>query len=410
MRLHSVLLRLSALGLLSAGRAEAQHEHASVAWSAHARGDLLVTRTAPAFDGETFTEGYLTLPTLMIRGRARDGRLQARITLSAERWTLDRGELTAGIWGEGYLDRRHPHTPLHELVGVIQERADAPRWSLALGKGFVAFGTDDPMTRPFTKFPANHHLAQLLERVVLTAGVRRGPVAVELSSFNGDEPASVRDQPNLERFADSWASRVTWHGPRRLEWQGSFADVGSPEDDAGFGARQHKWSSSVRLTSASSRRYLLAEWARTDLIDRGSAAFQWESLLAEASISPGPLTVALRAERTHRPEEERLRDPFRAPYPHREPSYLGLTRWDILSLHLRWDAAIMGPVAVRPFAEITRADARAERRPSLFEPELFYGSPRQWHLSLGLRLASKGASHQMGRYGISERSESHHAR
>lgn len=405
MLLRSVALLLCTLGLLAASRLHAQHQHVTSGWEAHLRGDLLLTRTAPAFDGETFTEGYLTLPTLMIRGGAREGRLQARITVSGERWTLDRGELTAGIWGEGYVDRRHPHTPLHELIGVWQQRARAPSWSVALGKGFVAFGTDDPMTRPFTKFPANHHLAQLLERAVLTAGARRGSLIAELSAFNGDEPASARDHPNLERFGDSWAARLTIRGPHRIDWQGSFADVHSPEDDAGFGARQHKWSSSARFNTRDRHTYLLAEWARTDLIDRGATAFQWESLLAEGSRTQGPLTVALRAERTHRPEEERLRDPFRTPYPHREPSYLGLTRWDILSLNVRWDAPTAGPVVLRPFVEVARARPRAERRPSLFEPTPFYGGAQQWHLSLGVRLTSKREMHQMGRYGVGERSE-----
>jgi len=51
--------------------------------------------------------------------------------------------------------------------------------SLAAGKGFVPFGTDDPMTRPFAAYPVNHHLAQILERYVAIAAVSAGPVIVE---------------------------------------------------------------------------------------------------------------------------------------------------------------------------------------------------------------------------------------
>lgn len=80
---------------------------------------------------------------------------------------------------------------------------------LAAGKGFVPFGTDDPMSRPVVRFPVNHHLSQVLERAVALAGVRAGPVTVEGSLFNGDEPASPGSWPAWDRFGDSWAARLT---------------------------------------------------------------------------------------------------------------------------------------------------------------------------------------------------------
>ena len=40
--------------------------------------------------------------------------------LNLEGLTLSRGELDLGEWGEGFVDRRHPHTYLHELMAGVQ--------------------------------------------------------------------------------------------------------------------------------------------------------------------------------------------------------------------------------------------------------------------------------------------------
>ena len=83
-------------------------------------------------------------------------------------------------WGEGFIDRRHPHTYLHELMfsfdDLLGKVDGAARLSLAAGKGFAPFGTDDPMVRPVLRYPVNHHLAQILERAVAILGVSSGPV------------------------------------------------------------------------------------------------------------------------------------------------------------------------------------------------------------------------------------------
>ena len=52
------------------------------------------------------------------------------------------------------------------------------------------------MMRPFAAYPVNHHLAQILERYVVTAAVRRGALTVEAALFNGDEPASPGAPPD----------------------------------------------------------------------------------------------------------------------------------------------------------------------------------------------------------------------
>src|SRR5512146_32968 len=143
------------------------------------QGILELTRVSPAHSGMSYTEGYLTEPAIMVHARPFGGHLEGTGTLDLEGLTLTRGELTPGAWGEGYVDRRHPHTYVHELMasGVV-----GSRWagSVSAGKGFAPFGTDDPMVRPFVKYPVNHHLSQILERAVVVAGVRAGPALLEV--------------------------------------------------------------------------------------------------------------------------------------------------------------------------------------------------------------------------------------
>src|SRR5690606_36217081 len=105
---------------------------------------------------------------------------------------LPDGELTPGAWGEGYVDRRHSHTTVHELLltarDVLGEWDGPGELGLFIGKGFAPFGTDDPMSRPFQAFPVNHHLAQILERAVGGVQYRLHPVTIEAALHNGDEP------------------------------------------------------------------------------------------------------------------------------------------------------------------------------------------------------------------------------
>ena len=42
--------------------------------------------------------------------------------------TLEGGELTPGAWGEGFVDRRHPHTYVHELLADRGGRAPGGGW------------------------------------------------------------------------------------------------------------------------------------------------------------------------------------------------------------------------------------------------------------------------------------------
>ncbi|MEW5930734.1 MAG: hypothetical protein AB1941_25010 [Gemmatimonadota bacterium] len=227
----------------------------AVRWSLGAQAIPLLTRADPAVDGDALTEAYLTQPNLMGHLSLWGGRAEATATLNLEGLTLRRGELNAGIWGEGYVDRRHPHTYLHEAMAVLRPLGTgrAVDVSLAAGKGFAPFGTDDPMSRPFVKFPANHHLSQVLERAVAVAAVRGGPLLLEGALFNGDEPQGPDDLPQWDRFGDSWSVRATLLPLHGLEASASHARLESPEHPLGGVLDQRKWSAAAARGRASTR-------------------------------------------------------------------------------------------------------------------------------------------------------------
>ena len=391
---------LASLLLLCAGSAAAQgHEPDRLRpWEVGAQAIGLVTHATPALDGESMTEGYLTQPAVMGHVSFWDGHLTASAMLNLEGWTLRRGELNAGIWGEGYIDRRHPHTFLHELVVTGQGRLLGVDVSATAGKGFVPFGTDDPMVRPFVKYPVNHHLAQILERGVLVAAARRGPVLFEAGIFNGDEPSKPEDFVNWERFGDSWSTRATLLPIPGAEISASYASVASPEFPAGSGLNHRKRSVAARWEGR--RIYALAEWARTDEYIEGERSASFRSVLGEAALVLRGTELAVRYERTVRPEEERTTDPFRSPRPHGDIHYLGATRWNIVTAAVVGGTPSSWPVQVRPFAEVAYARATETLGSLVFDPEEFYGSDRMWSLSAGVRVAAGSLHSRMGRYGV----------
>lgn len=402
----------AALALACAPAAGAQ-EHAAhgaaepepaVRWSLGAQAIPLVTRADPAVGGEARTEAYLTQPNLMGHLSLAGGRLELAATLNLEGATLRRGELNAGIWGEGYVDRRHPHTYLHELVATLRpfgpgRPLDA---SLSAGKGFVPFGTDDPMSRPFVKYPANHHLAQVLERLVAVAAVRGGPLLLEGALFNGDEPEGPADGPAWGRFGDSWAVRGTLLPAAGVEASASHARLESPEHPLGGVLDHRKWSAALRWERSGgpeAREYALAEWARTDEYDGFNRAFSFPTLLAEGAVRRRGVELAARWERTDRPEGERLLDPFRAPVPHHDLSILGITRWSTLTLGASAGASPLPGLRLRPFLEAQVLHAREKDPASVFDPRAFYGAERMWSLSAGARVEAGSPHARMGRYG-----------
>ncbi len=386
----------------------AQHEaHAPHAapdstrrWSAGAMAVTLVTRARPAAFGRTVTEGYLSQPMLFGNVQLAGGHLSALATLNLEGATLDRGEINLGGYGEGYIDRRHPHTYLHEAMIGVTGGAGGVRASLFGGKGFVPFGTDDPMVRPFVKYPVNHHHAQLMERVELVGALQASRAALEVARFNGDEPEGPADWPNGGRAFDSWATRFTVGAPGGVELSGSAAHVRSPEFATGEGLDQRKASASLRIVRPGGTwRYAFAEWARTREGSAHARHFEFSSLLAESALQFGGVQLAARLERTERPEEDRLDDPYRSVRPLLDFNILGRTRWDIATINVSLPGVRARWAYLAPFVEAALLRPRALNHPTPMDPLVFYDASRLWMLSGGVRLHAGAMRPRFGRYG-----------
>ncbi|HEV7365315.1 MAG TPA: hypothetical protein VGN76_05680 [Gemmatimonadales bacterium] len=366
-----------------------------------ANGIPAYTLVDPVPGGNSLGEIRLVQPTVMAHAGAFSNRLRLVATLNLEGLTIPDGELALGDWGEGFMDRRHPHTYAHELVLTYAESLGrSVRASLSAGKGFVPFGTDDPMVRPIFRYPVNHHLAQILERAVAIVGVRSGPLLVEGGLFNGDEPERPEQWPLISRFGDSWSARVTLLPIRQLELQGSHAEVHSPEHRPGSGTDQDKWSLSARWEGAVQRHpvYGLLEWARTS---EANGFFVFRSVLAEGAWTWGRSRLHYRFECTDRPEEERTLSPFRSLRPHLENSILGETRWTIHTAGYGYQLQPFEPVSAFPFVELSYGRI-ATVEGGLFDPASFYGKTSFWSVSIGVRLNLGMRLHRMGRYGVAQ--------
>jgi hypothetical protein len=357
----------------------------------------------PVPGGGSLDEIRLVQPVIHLHaGMLRHLRLMAMLNL--EGLTIPEGELAPGDWGEGFVDRRHPHTYAHELILSADDllgRLDGEaRASVSIGKGFAPFGTDDPMVRPFVRYPVNHHLSQILERAVAIAAARVPGLVGEVGVFNGDEPERPGQWPRLSgRFGDSWSARLTVLPLEGLELQGSHAHVHSPEHRPGAGTDQSKWSLSARWSGPMGGKplYAMMEWARTS---EAGGFFVFSTLLAEGAWSLGRHRLQYRIERTERPEEERISS-FRALRPHLENSVLGKSRWTVQTAGYEFDALHAGRLEVRPMVEISYGGI-AKVGGGLFDVDQVYRDDRFWSLTMGLRLGLGHPLSRMGRYGALE--------
>lgn len=360
---------------------------------------MAYTRSDLVPGGGSLGELRIVQPVLMGEASWR-GRVGVRATLNFEGVTLPDGELSPGAWGEGFVDRRHPHTYIHELVVTAIDpvgRVDGVRTSVAAGKGFVPFGTDDPMTRPALRYPVNHHLAQILERAIVVAAARTRHVGFEAALFNGDEPERPGQWPRLARFGDSWSARLSARPIAALEAQVSHAAVRSPEHRGGAGIDQRKWSASARFDGqvGSDPVYGLVEWARTS---EAEGFFVFRSLLAEGAWTTGPHRLHYRFEWTERPEEARTADPFRSVRPHLENAILGVTRWTVHTAGYTFEGQALGPLTVAPLVEVSAGRVRSSA-PGVLDPARFYEGSSFWAFTAGVRLRWGEPMHRMGRYG-----------
>ena len=264
------------------------------------------------------------------------------------------------------------------------------------------------MTRPFVSYPVDHHLAQIIERLMLVAAGRAGPMAIEAATFGGDEPVDPWTLPLTRRMGDSWSLRATLTNESlplmlgRAELTASYANVKSPEYREGQGLDQRKAHVGLRFenTDDTFTRYALLELARTTDVDRGRDLYTFDAALAEAALCRGAAGVALRWERSDRPEEERLLDLFRAARPATDVSILGVTRWTTLTGAVSLAARSAYAMHVAPFVEVARVTANRTSA-AVFDPVRVYGSTGMWRVAAGIRVAAGRAAHRrMGRYGV----------
>jgi len=360
----------------------------------------MYTYADPIPRGGSLGEIRLVQPTLMAHGGAWGNRLGLLATFNFEGLTIPDGELALGDWGEGFMDRRHPHTYVHEVVLSVRQPLGFGVVSLSAGKGFAPFGTDDPMARPVLRYPVNHHLAQILERAVAILGVRAGPFLFEGGLFNGDEPDRPGRWPRVSRFGDSWSVRLTGYPVQHLELEGSHAEVNSPEHRPGFGIDQSKWSLAARWSGSVGKfpTYGMLEWARTS---EAQGFLVLNSLLGEGAWTAGHHRLHYRFERTERPEEERTLSPFRSQRPHLENSILGTTRWTIHTAGYAFRLNPLDAVEALPFVELSYGRITAFGG-GLIDPESFYGKTSFWSAAVGARLTLGLPIHRMGRYGVAQ--------
>jgi hypothetical protein len=173
---------------------------------------------------------------------------------------------------------------------------------------------------------------------------------------------------------------------------------------AGGGHDDRKWSVSARYAGClpgsadRARLYALAEWKRSTEVAWSTDIFSFGSVLAEAMVDVRGWRPALRLERSERPEEQRLFDPFRSAWPRMGAHGLGLTRWTIAAARVERSLST-GAFSVAPFLEVSAADVR-ETAGGAFQPEVFYGSSTITTLNAGARLQLGAHRARMGRYGV----------
>lgn len=357
------------------------------------------TSVDPVPGGSGLDEFRVTQAMLMLHAGIFNDRLRLTGTFNAEGWTMPEGELGIGVWGEGFYDRRHPHTYVQELMLIGDQPLGRDfRVSISGGKGFAPYGSDDPMNRPTVIFPVNHHWGQILERAVLIGGVTWQVLTLEAGLFNGDEPEYPSQWPSIDRFGDSWSARLTIRPLAGLEFQGSHAVVKSPENRPGAGLENSKWSVSGRADRRlwSGQGYLFGEWAEND---EASGTFVWRSFLFEGAWSRGGHRPYYRYENTDRPEETRTSDQFHAPRPIFENSIVGTTRWSINTLGYGYRLGHPDGFTVQPMLEVSNAFVQAVGG-GIFDPQVFYGGQVFWSVTAAVRIGWRMAGHRMGRYGV----------
>ena len=347
---------------------------------------------------------YITQPALMINLESPRSDVSLRTTLNFEGVTQPGGELAFGAWGEGFIDKRHPHTFLHEaMLSANLWADDGGGFSISAGKGFAPYGTDDPMSRPVIKYPTNHHLSQILERWTLNAVYTTPLWAFELGMFGGNEPSGPWDFSNIEGFGNSWSARVSRHfgvGSMHIwTWEvaASFARVKEQHDSPAPDRVTRLFNGMLRHESGYGlgHLYALIEGSWSDP-DHGAGVF---SVLGEASLHRGIHKPYARVEYASRPEYARNGAPdtrgfFR--YDH-DAEPIGATRWLSLVAGYGISASPL-PYSARPYLEAQWHTVSADR--GSITAESLFGRSSFFSLSAGVRVFLGGDPMRMGSYGV----------
>lgn len=348
------------------------------------------------------TGWYLTQPAIMGNLEGPGRRIVLHATLNFEGMLQDRGELSFGGWGEGYIDKRHPHTFLHEaMLSYNLFDVGGSQLSISGGKGFAPFGTADPMSRPGLKYPTNHHLSQILERWTVNAAWVKDRWSVEVGVFGGDEPEGPYDFSNIKSFGDSWAARVARRWGRgsgsESEWQAS-ASIASVTEIAHTTAEETTWlwNAALRpsLTFGEAHVYALVEASASYLTDHTD----FFSVLAEARYDHNGHQPYMRVEYASRPEYDREATSgsgFFRYHDHEDP--IGSTRWLITTAAYAYEVTGW-PLSIRPFVEAQYHQVRGDRGP--VSATDLYGTTSFWALSFGARIFLNGGPMKMGTYGV----------
>ena len=345
---------------------------------------------------------YLTQPAVMFNVESPGSKVTLRTTLNFEGITQPDGELTFGGWGEGFLDKRHPHTLLHEFMLSANLWAFARGdLSISAGKGFAPYGTDDPMSRPVVKYPTNHHLSQILERWTLNGAYVNRNWSLEAAVFGGGEPEGPYDLSNIKSFGDSWSARFA----RRFG--SGYGPMAETELSASYGRVRevhHEEEAITNLYNGALRHERAYGFGTLYGLIEGSVSRPQEgegffSVLGETQLRMRGHQPYYRVEYATRPEYERegapgTQDFFR--YDH-DSHAIGATRWLINTLGYGYQLTGY-PVSARPFIELQHSSVRAER--GGIEPADLCGKSSFWGLTAGFRIFLGGDPMRMGSYGV----------
>lgn len=356
------------------------------------------------------TELYLTQPAVMFNVESPGSRVTLRTTLNFEGITQPDGELTFGGWGEGFLDKRHPHTLLHEfMLSVNFWDVAGGALSISGGKGFAPYGTDDPMARPAVKYPTNHHLSQILERWTVNGVYLNSGWGLEAAVFGGAEPVGPYDFSNIESFGDSWSARLSRRfgagmGPM-AEWEMSASFGRVREEHDGEAETTDLYNAALRHDRMYSfgSLYGLVEGS----VSRPEEGDGYFSVLAETRVEIGSHQPYYRIEYATRPEYAREGAPgtdefFR--YDHAAHA-IGSTRWLINTLGYGYELTGY-PVSARPFVELQYN--RVSEEDGGIDPQDLFGQHNFWGLSAGFRVFLGGDPMRMGSYGVLDAMTSMH--